>query len=65
MHPNLQPVHTSMAGQSKSQEPPWLVCLSLGEHLVGPDRVFASFSEQTPMVVETLVRDKKDLARRI
>lgn len=65
MHPNLQPVRTSTAGQSKSQEPPQLVSLSLEEHLVepaeGPNRVFIFFPEQTAIVMETLVRDKKDL----
>lgn len=65
MHPNLQPVHTSTAGQPKSQEPPQLGRLSLEEHLVGPAEgqktVFTSFPEQTPLVLETLVRDRKDL----
>lgn len=55
----------STAGQSNSQEPLWLGCLSLEDHLVlpgeGPKRVFTSFPEQTPMVVEALVRDKKGL----
>lgn len=31
-------------------------------HPVGPNRVFASFPEQAAVVVETLVRDKKDLS---
>lgn len=65
MYPNLQPVHTSTAGQSKSQEPSWLVCLSLEEHLVGPaegpNRGFTSFPEQTAMGMEMLLKQQNYL----
>lgn len=54
----------STAGQSNSQEPPWLDACPWRSTLCcqrRDQRVFTSFPEQTPMVVETLVRDKKGL----